>query len=248
MTNHIESINTLDINKMIFEKLNTCYGDLKEAPSKMPAMDTMGETKWYDPGENSCASFQSLRMQTIREVEIKNFFDREKLDVSNSFITTLMPDDSLPLPLYAVDVDVHKEIYIHIISDLIPLSKNDEYRKMYEEPVQRLRNKYKDLPGLVDEITEDIQKIYPPMKQFETFTSAGWVFGNIPVEHGEQLIDLIDEYTELFCSFVKDSAESRILKNEEIQEEAAETLGAFMMMMSQFDFSEDMPNEPKRSE
>ena len=92
-------ISTFDFNKIIFEKLKEGYGDLKEVPSKMPAMDKMGETRWYDPGDKSRASFQGLRMQIIRDVEIRNFYNRENLDISNSFITNLMPDDSLPLPL-----------------------------------------------------------------------------------------------------------------------------------------------------
>ena len=136
-------IDTLNVNKILFEKLRDGYGDLKEVPSKFPSMDQVGETKWYDPGDKARASFQGLRMQTIWDVEIRNFYDREKLDLSNSFITTLMPDSSLPLPLYAADVDIHKGKYVHIITDLIPLSKNVEYRKKYEEPVKQLREKYK---------------------------------------------------------------------------------------------------------
>jgi hypothetical protein len=238
-------INTFDINKMIFEKLKEGYGDLKEVPSKMPAMDKMGMTRWYEPGDRLRASFQSLRMQTIRDVEIRNFYDREKLDSSNSFITTLLPDDSFPLPLYAADVDVHKGKYVHIITDLIPLSKNTEYRKKYEEPVRRLREKYRNLPGLIHEITNAIHKIYPPLRQFETFASGGRIFGNVPVEHAPQILDLLGDYVGLYASFVKESAECEILKNIDIRNEAMETLGQFMIMMSQMDFSDDMPNMPK---
>ena len=241
-------INTFDINKIIFEKLQEGYGDLKEVPSKMPTMDRIGETKWYDPGENSRASFQGLRMQTIRDVEIRNFYDREQLDLSNSFITTLMPDDAFPLPLYVADVDVHKGKYVHIITDLIPLSKNEEYRMKYEEPVRQLREKYKDLPGLFGEITDEIHKIFPALRQFETFTSGGRIFGNVPVEHASQIVDLLSDYVGLYSSFIKESAECEILKNEDIKKESADTLGKFMMMMSQMDFSDDMPNMPKRSE
>ena len=73
------------------------------------------------------------------------------------------------------------------------------------------------------------------------------VFGNIPVEHSSQIIDLLNDYIELYSSFVRSSAECDILKSEDIKEEASETLGKFMMMMSQIDFSEDMPNQPKSS-
>ena len=239
-------IDSFDISSLIVEKLRDGFGDLKQVPSKMPAMDRMGETTWYDPGENARASFQSLRVQVIRDVEIKNFFDREKLDRSNSFIITLMPDPSIPLPLYAADVDVHKGKYVHIITDLIPLSKDAAYRKKYEEPVRRLGEKYKDLPGLIHEITEDVQKIYPALKQFKTFTSAGSIFGNVPVEESARIINLLSDYVSLYGSYVRESGSCELLTNKDIQQEAQETLGQFMMMMSQFDFSEDMPNEPKR--
>ena len=239
-------IDTYDISSLILEKLKEGYSDLKEVPSKMPAMDRMGETTWYDPGEKARASFQSLRVQVIRDVEIKNFFNREKLDLSNSFIITLTPDTSLPLPLYAADVDVHKGKYVHIITDLIPLSKDPAYRKKYEEPVGKLGEKYKDLPGLIHEVTEDVMKIYPALKQFKNFTSAGSIFGNVPVEETSRIIDLLTDYVTLYTDFVKESAGCELLSNKDIQEEGQKTLGEFMMMMSQFDFSEDMPNEPKR--
>ena len=241
-------IDTFDMSSLIVEKLREGYGVLKEVPSKMPAMDRMGETTWYNPGENAKASFQSLRVQVIRDVGIKNFFNRKKIDKSNSFIVTLTPDPSLPLPLYAADVDVHKGKYVHIITDLIPLSKNAAYRQKYEEPVKRLGEHYSDLPGLIHEITEDIEKIYPALRQFKTFTSAGSIFGNVPLEESTRIIDLLSDYVNLYSTYVQESAGCELLTNKDIQKEAQETLGQFMVMMSQFDFSEDMPNEPKRGE
>ena len=240
-----KDINAFDINGMIYEKLKEGYGDLKEVPSKMPAMDKMGETKWYDPGEKAHISFQSLRMQTIRDVEIRNFYDRQKLDLSNSFIITLMPDETYPLPLYVVDVDIHKEKYVHVITDLIPLSNDTEYRKKYEEPVNQLKKKYASLPGLIDEITDEIHKIFPALKEFEAFTSGGRIFGNIPIEHGPQILELLSDYLDIYSSFVKNSVDCKILKKDSIRSEAMETLGQFLMMMSQLDFSDDMPNMPK---
>jgi hypothetical protein len=241
-------IDTLDISKLIVGELKEGYGDLKKVPSKMPAMDRLGETTWYDPGEGARALFQSLRVQVIWDVEIKNFFNRKKLDRSNSFIITLMPDPSLPLPLYAADVDVHKGKYVHIITDLIPLSKDGAYRKKYEEPVRLLGENYRDLPGMIHEITDDIHKIYPALRQFETFTSTGRIFGNVPVEESSHIIDLLGDYARLYSTYVKASAGCELLTNESIQKEAQDTLRRFMGMMAQFDFSEDMPNAPKRAE
>ena len=238
-------INTFDIKRMIFERLKEGYGDFKEVPSKMPAMDKMGETKWYDPGEKAHISFESLRMQTIRDVEIKNFYDRQKLDISNSFIITLMPDETYPLPLFVADVDIHKEKYVHVITDLVPLSHDTEYRRKYEEPVNQLKKKYDNLPGLINVITDDIHKIFPALREFEAFTSSGRIFGNIPIEHGPQILELLSDYTTLYSSFVKDSVDCVILKNDTIRNEAMERLGQFLMMMSQLDFSDDMPSMPK---
>jgi hypothetical protein len=59
---------------------------------------------------------------------------------------------------------------------------------------------------------------------------------------------LLSDYVSLYSAYVRESAGCELLTNKDIQKEAQETLEQFMMMMSQFDFSEDMPNEPKRGE
>jgi len=59
-------INTFEINEMLFAKLKKSYGDLKEVPSKMPAMDKMGETKWYGPGEKAHISFRKQRGHVLK--------------------------------------------------------------------------------------------------------------------------------------------------------------------------------------
>jgi len=239
-------INTFDIGSMIVGKLQEVLGDVKEVPSPVPGMDSVGETTWYAPGDSCTASFQTLRAQTVRNVEIKNFFNRETLDTCNSFIITLTPSPELPLPMYAADVDVHKGKYVHVITDLIPLSRSEAYGEKYGRPVKLLREKYKDLPGLVDEVTEEIKKIYPALGPFKAFSSEGMIFGNIPVEHGPQIIEMLSDYVNLYASFIMSSAQSLLLNEEPVRHEAAETLKKFMMMMTQFDFTEDMPNEPKR--
>lgn len=244
----MKDIDQVDIAEHIVEKLREGFGDLKVVPSKMPAMDRMGVTTWYDPGGASRAPFRSMRVQVIRDVEIRNFYDRSQLDVSNSFIITVMPDPSVPLPLYAADVDVHKGKYVHIITDLIPLSKDEAYRLKYEVPGKKLREKYRDLPGMIDDITDDIHKIYPALREFETFNSAGRIFGNVPVEESAGIISMLTDYAGLYSSYVKQSGACEVLKRDDIQKEAADTLERFMMMMARFDFSEDMPNQPKRTE
>ena len=67
----------------------------------------------------------------------------------------------------------------------------------------------------------------------------------MPVGESTRIIGLISDYVSLYSDFVRESAGCEMLTNKDIQKEAQETLGQFMMMMSQFDFSEDMPNAPK---
>jgi hypothetical protein len=186
-----------------------------------------------------------MMVTTMYDVEIRNVKNRETLDVSNSFVTMVMPTGGLPFPLYACDVDVHKEKYVHIIHDLIPLSKDAEYGKKYEEPVAKARKKYESLPGMAIVVPEELYKVFPAIKQFEQFTSCGRIIGNIPIEHGPQIVDLIGDYLSMYCSFVAGSADCPILAREEIQKEAQEKKGAFQKMMAGLDFSDDMPNVPR---
>ena len=240
-------MNTFDIGKMIFDKLQEAFGEFKEVEFKSFTRSNTGGSKRYVPGEKAKIPFESLMVTKLFDVEIRNLRDRQQLDKSNSFVNLVMPSDSVPLPLYACDVDVHKVKYVHVITDLIPLSKNPEYRNIYETPVKNLKEKYKDLPGMVLKTPEEIYKVFPVMKEFESYASGGKIFGNIPIEYAPQILSLIEDYLNCYCSFVKASSSSVILKEEEILKEASETKKAFMAMMAKMDFSDDMPNQPKRS-
>ncbi|MBM4129302.1 MAG: hypothetical protein FJ243_04170 [Nitrospira sp.] len=238
-------INKFDIGQMIFDKLQEAFGGFKEVEFKGLTRSDVGGSKRYVPGENA-KPFEFLMTTKIFDVEIRNLKDREQLDLSNSFVTLLMPADSLPLPIYACDVDVHKGKYAHVITDMIPLSKNTEYRSKYDAPLRFLRDKYKDLPGMVLKTPEEIYKIFPIMKQFDAFSSSGKIFGNIPLEHAPQIMNIIEDYLNLYCSFVRECGESTLLKREEIIKEAKETKDNFKKMMAQMDFSDDMPRRPKQ--
>jgi hypothetical protein len=117
---------------------------------------------------------------------------------------------------------------------------------MYEAPVKNLKEKYKDLPGMVLKTPEEIYKVFPVMKEFESYASGGRIFGNIPIDYAPQILSLIEDYLNCYCSFVKASSGVAILKREEILKEASETKKAFMGMMAKMDFSDDMPNQPRR--
>ena len=239
-------INNFDIGQMIFDKLQEAFGGFKEVEFKSVTRGDGGGSKRYIPGENTKKPFEFLMATKIFDVEIRNLKDREQLDLSNSFVTLLMPADSLPLPIYACDVDVHKGKYAHVITDLIPLSKNSEYLGKYDAPLKHLRDKYKDLPGMVLKTPEEIYKIFPIMKQFDAFSSSGKIFGNIPLEHAPQIMNIIGDYLNIYCSFVEESEKVEILRKKEIITETVETKNNFKKMMAQMDFSDDMPKRPKQ--
>jgi hypothetical protein len=239
-------INNFDIGQMIFNRLQEVFGEFKEVEPKSVTKSDIGGAKRYIPGKKTKKPFEFLMVTKIFDVKIRNLRDREQLDLSNSFVNLLMSDDSLPLPIYAADIDVHKGKYVHVITDLIPLSKNSGYLNKYDTPLKHLKNKYKDLPGMVLKTPEEIYRVFPMMKQFEAFSSSGKIFGNIPIEYASQIIDLIEEYLDLYCSFVKESEKVEILKREEIKKEAVETKNNFKKMMAQMDFSDDMPAQPKQ--
>jgi hypothetical protein len=239
-------INTYEVDKTILAKLQEAFGDFKEVPAPGPAGGVGANSTWYAPGDKARAPFERMMVTTMHDVEIRNVKDRNVLDVSNSFVTMVMPTNTLPLPIYACDVDVHKGKYVHVIQDLIPLSKDPAYLKKYSEPLAEARKKYESLPGMAVVVPDELYKVFPAIKQFETFTSSGRVIGNIPVEHGSEIVNLITEYVNLYCSFVEGSASCPILAREEIQKEAGEKKMAFQKMMAGLDFSDDMPNVPRR--
>ena len=239
-------INTFDIGQMIFERLQGVFGEFKETEYKSFTRSVTAGSKRYLPGEKTKVPFESLIVTRLFDVDIRNLRDRNQLDRSNTFVNLLMPADAVPLPLYACDVDVHKGKYVHVITDMVPLSKNPEYRNMYEIPLKNLKEKYKDLPGMVLKTPEEIYKIFPAMKEFESYSSGGRIFGNIPIDHTPQIMNLIEDYLNIYCSFVRGSGSAEILKREDILKEASETKKAFMGMMAKMDFSDDMPNQPRR--
>ena len=239
-------INTFDIGKMIFDRLKEVFGEFKDTEFKSFTKSVTAGSKRYLPGEKTKVPFESLIVTRLFDVDIRNLRDRHQLDRSNTFVNLIMPADLVPLPLYACDVDVHKGKYVHVITDLIPLSKNPEYRSVYETPVKNLKEKYKDLPGMVLKTPEEIYKIFPVMKEFESYASGGRIFGNIPIDYAPQILSLIEDYLNCYCSFVKASSGAAILKREEILQETSETKKTFKAMMAKMDFSDDMPNQPRR--
>ncbi len=239
-------INNFDIGQMIFDKLQEAFGGFKEVEFINFTQSDVGGGKRFVPGDNTKVPFESLMVTKMFDVEIRNLQDREKLDLSNSFVNTIMPHDSLPLPIYAVDVDVHKGKYVHVITDHILLSKNPDYLEKFDAPLKELRKKYEDLPGLVLKTPEEIYKIFPMMKEFESFASSGKIFGNIPIEHESRIIELIEDYLDLYCSLVKESDTIDLLKRDDIKQDATEGKKKFKDMMARMDFSDDMPNMPKK--
>jgi len=82
------------------------------------------------------------------------------------------------------------------------------------------------------------------MKEFESFSSSGKIYGNIELEHASRIMNLLEDYLNLYCSFVRESGATEVLKQQAIQNEAKETKQNFKQMIAKMDFSDDMPNRP----
>ena len=234
-------IDTLDIGQIILERLQDAYGGFRETAFEKFTEFDPPDARRYIPGDGTAVPFDYLYFATMRDVEIRNVFDREKLDRCNSYIASMMPDETVPLPVYVVDIDVHKGLYVHIITDCIMLSKDPDYRTAYEQPLKELKARYRDLPGLVLETPPELYAVYPMMKEFDTYSSQGKIFGNIPLEHAGRALALIRDYLDLFCRFARTSSSSDILTRDAVRREAAETKKSYLGMMARMNLSDDMP-------
>jgi hypothetical protein len=216
----------INFNDMLFEKFKKLYGDFEEKPVdsdlQIDKPEGKAKIKLYTPSGKTKYKFEKIVSVNYLNVKIRNKDNKSLLDTANAYLFNVISADSLPLPLFSMDLDIHFDKYCHCVMDLIPLSANPEYRKIYCEPVQEVRRNYNDV---VAPVKTDAQS------QFNVFTSGGSIFGNIPLTYGERVYNMINEYSDLYAKFVKESGESGILKKPEIVKEGFENKTRFRRMM-----------------
>jgi hypothetical protein len=146
--------------------------------------------------------------------------DKKLLDENEIFVGSLIPADGLPLPLLSMEASVHVGKYDHLNVDLFPLSKNEQYREVFCDPVRALRAKNADLPGVLQ------GTVNPSL--FGGYTSGGMLSGDIPTAYRSRSMPWWFEYAELYKDFLMNREKMAILKDPEVIEEGQKIKNVFL--------------------
>ncbi len=151
--------------------------------------------------------------------------DRNLLDENEIIVGSFIPTDDVPLPFLAVEASLHVDKYDHLNIDLFPLSKDERYREIFCAPVQQLRSKYDDLPGL-------LQGVRTPSLLGE-YTSQGMLAGDFPVALRDKTFPWWFEYVDLYKNFLDNRGQYSILQEPAIIEEAKNIKEVFLTKYGQ---------------
>jgi hypothetical protein len=103
--------------------------------------------------------------------------------------------DKYDFPALSYDFVVGEK-HIMPLVDLIPMRPNDEdYKKKYIEPMKPVFEKWKNLPGF------DTKRL----SWWDTFRSPYDYLARTPPENKQKTIELLLDYVELWCKFVKEA-------------------------------------------
>jgi len=161
------------------------------------------------------ASFMILDYGLVWNKDNKKALDEDEL-VAGSFITK----DDLPLPILALEASMHINKYDHLNIDLFPISKDQRYWEVFCKPVQAIRKKYENLPGVPPgAITPNLP---------EGFTSGGMMSGDFDISLRAKTLPWWFEYVELYKSFLNNYDSYPILKDSAIIEEGTRTRELFL--------------------
>jgi len=141
---------------------------------------------------------------------VTNKDDKSLLDKTELFVGTFMPVDNIPLPVFAGEVSLHFGKYDHLNVDLFPISKDQQYREIFCEPVKTLRRKNDGLPGLLPSVRDPA---------LDDSTSGGMLVGDFPVSLQDKSISWWFEYLDLYNDFLENRESYSVLKEPSIIEE-----------------------------
>jgi len=146
--------------------------------------------------------------------------DKTLLDENEIIAGAIVPSDDCPLPFVAVEASLHIDKYDHLNIDLFPLSKDAKYKKLFSEPLQKLREQAFHLPGFFK------KTVNPDL--LGGYTSGGMFGGDFPVALRDQTIPLWFEYATLYKQFLDNRDTFPILKNPAVLEEAKQIKQVFL--------------------
>jgi len=141
---------------------------------------------------------------------VTNKDDKSLLDKTELIVGTFIPVDNTPLPVFAGEVSLHFGKYDHLNVDLFPLSKDQQYREIFCEPVKTLRRKNDGLPGLLSSVRDPA---------LDESTSGGMLVGDFSVSLQDKSISWWFEYVDLYNDFLENRESYSVLKEPSIIEE-----------------------------
>ncbi len=228
-----------ELKEHLLEKFTFCLSDMEETTSDLEPVAQVGDEKLFLKVLSCTGSpenpLEKISFMILENGLVKNKDDREQLDRGEFTVATFIPKDSVPVPLFALEVSTHYDKYIQCRADLTPLSTSPVYRETFCKPVQDLRKSLDSMPGLSPMLS---------LPGLEDFSSGGLMAGHLEVDQRGIVNRGIDQYTDLFVNFLQQRDQLAVLKDPAILNEGAERKKTFCMMFSKMvpKILSDIPN------
>ena len=141
-----------DVLETLVTKFEPYISDMEEvANGSAPVAQTENEKlflKIFTCGNNKDHPLKKISFMRLEDGMIKNKDDKSSLDPGEFTVITFISNDHIPLPLCAMEASFHFDNYVQGRVDIPPLSSTKAYRETFCKPVQELRKKIDNLPGL----------------------------------------------------------------------------------------------------
>jgi len=147
---------------------------------------------------------EKISLSTWEDVKMKNKDDANVLDLTQAIVATVIPKDGVPLPICLIEACFHLGKYVYCAADLAPLSTDESYRNVFCKPVQELRKKHEELPGLLPGV---------PDRRIESFTSGGMLRGEVDIKHQETVMEWLLDYVNLYLKFIRERESYSVLSS-----------------------------------
>jgi hypothetical protein len=214
----------IDTPDILIEKFKNYLGGMKEIITNKEPVVSKGEEKisvrvFTNVGDNA-NPLEKVFFMTLENGWVKNNNDGHLLDSTEFTVSSFIPSDTWPLPICCLEASFHFNKYLHCTADIFPASRNPEYREIYCKPVQELRRKHTDIPGL----------FVAGKTLLKDYTSGGQMAGDLDWKSNNISIPWFFEYADLYLRFLNEREQHTILREPSIRGEALQTKSSFLNM------------------
>lgn len=214
-----------DVLNTLIKKFKPYINSMEEIISDQEPIATSGNArlflKIFAGSGNDNNPLEKISFMRLEDGKIKNKQDKSVLDSGEFTTATFIPKDAFPLPLCAMEASFHFNKYVQCRVDLPPLSTDSKYQETFCRPVQQLRKKHKDLPGLLPMVS---------LPGLEEFSSGGLLAGNIDLKYKDTALKWLLEYAELYLTFLNGKEQYPVLKDSSIMDEGRKRKSDFHQM------------------